>query len=194
MASRKDITEICTMLANTFPRHKLGRETVQVYYDLLKDLPAETLKAASIECATSSPFFPSVYELRKAAVNLHKRADNVPSAAEAWEEICGAPAHGEHERIIKDDGVYVIEVSKYVFSHPLVEKVARNMGWPKKFWTNSLMADRSRFMNAYESNLDKSSAEARSVPAVMNYIERTGRSDVKEIAASFRNEALEQGK
>ena len=193
MADRKDITEMFAMIVNVFLRFELKRGTIDDYFNLLKDLPSETLKAASKECVTSSPFPPSVYELRKTAVNLHKRADNVPSAAEAWEEVLSAPEDGIERRVITEGGSYVIEVFNYVFTHPLVEKVARNMGWPKKFWTSSLMADRSRFMNAYEANLDRSSAEARSVPAVMKYIERTGRSDVKEIASAFRSEALERG-
>ena len=43
------------------------------------------------------------------------------------------------------------------------------MGWPRNFWTDLLAADRARFIQAYEAQIDSTTAEALSLPAVRQY-------------------------
>lgn len=167
-----------------------------VWYELLSDLPAEALQAASLEFMSSpSAFPPTPGQVRGKAVELSKRANQVPSAAEAWEIILGAPVDGKRawseEQV---DGSWVIYNADYKFPHPLVEKVARNLGWPKSFWTDNLVSDRSKFMAAYEVAEDKATVEVTSLPQVREYVARLGRGDVAELAAGFRREALDRGK
>jgi hypothetical protein len=172
-------------------------EAMDVYYSILRDLPVELVQAAALEfMASPSAFPPTPGQIRDKALRLVRRTNRVPSAAEAWQELLGAPGDGiMRETQENDDPMYpwVIIETAYQFSHPLVEKVARNLGWPSRFWTDNLVSDRSRFMNTYEQELDRATLEETSLPEVREYIERSGGSDIRQIVAGFRRDALERG-
>jgi len=170
MASPEEIEKVVTMLCVAFPHFKPHQDTFEVYGTLLEDIPGDTLKLAAMECATNGKFFPTVHELRAAAVNLSKRSNAVPSSAEAWQEMLDAPADGIVSTIRKEADGWHIDNRPYQFSHALVEKVARNMGWPHKFWTDFLVADRSRFLQAYEEQMRTSTSDALSLPVVREYV------------------------
>jgi hypothetical protein len=174
MASTTDILSILKTLSIAFPHFKPDEDTPSVYYMLLKDIPGDLLRMAAVECATHSKFFPTVYELRQAVINLDKRANAVPSSAEAWQEVLKAPKNMIVTRSYQDEsGGWHIENRRYVFSHPLVETVARLMGWPDRFLldVDDIISDRARFLQAYEAKLQTSTAEALSLPAVREYID-----------------------
>ena len=173
MANSSEVYEILAMAAAAYPRYELKKETAKVYAKMLADIPADTLRAAVLECIVSSPWFPSIYELRNAMVELHKRTNAIPSAEEAWGELLHAPTLGESYKVtdeIDAEGRTVVWKIIHKFSHPLVEKVARDLGWPKKFWTDLLASDRAKYIQAYQSQLDRASNNALSLPEVNEYI------------------------
>ena len=132
------------------------------------------------------------------AVNLTKRGNNVPSAAEAWQMVMLAPFDGKVRDFEpntgedKEERPWIIYIEDYQWTHTLVEKVARNMGWPDRFWTDSLMSDRSRFMNAYEAEIDRATGEVTSLPEVHAYIAR-GKGDMKKLLKGFKRDAMGRG-
>ena len=173
MANSKEVYEILMVAAAAYPRYELKKETAKVYAKMLSDIPADTLRAAVLECIVSSPWFPSIYELRNAMVELHKRTNAIPSAEEAWGELLRFPQYGETYQItdeIDDQGRTIVNKIIHKFSHPLVEKVARDLGWPRKFWTDLLASDRAKYIQAYQSQLDRASNNALSLPEVNEYI------------------------
>jgi len=173
MATEHEVLEVLGILTAAYPRYKPSAQTISVYCKLLADLPGDILHLAAIECATSRTFFPSVYEIRAAAVQLDRRSNAVPSAAEAWQEVLEAPITGKLKSIDYENSTpgvsWVILEEEYKFSHPLVEKVARNLGWPDKFFTDLMASDRARFLQAYETQIDTASSEALSLPEVREY-------------------------
>lgn len=177
MAHNREITPILATLARAYPRFELTPETIAVYCRLLADLDAGLLEAAAIDHAAKSQWFPSVYELRRAVVEIQKRGHRVPASEEAWYELLNAPAGGLRHEITEerdDEGRMIVLIHKHQFSHPLVEHVARNLGWPARFWTDSLVSDRSKFIAAYQSELERQTGEALSLPEVREYTQRLG--------------------
>lgn len=175
MATKLEVAAVLRMLALAYPRYELTNDIVEVYYKLLRDLDGDLLKAAALECATASAFFPSVHELRQAAAAITRLAARAPSSAEAWAEILSAPADGFHRRLTGEqdsEGRWLIELREHRFSHPLVQRVALNLGYPSRFWTDNLAADRARFMSAYESEIQAETAAARRLPEVTEFIDR----------------------
>jgi len=168
-------------------------ETMLVYFDILKDLPTELVQAAALEyLASDTAFPPAPGQIRARAVRLTKRSNKVPSAAEAWQEVLEAPADGLVRWSEQREDGWHIYTQPYEWQSAITEKVARNLGWPSRFWTDNLTSDRARFMNAYEQQLDISTEEMTSLPEVQRYIE-AGQSDIKAITDGFRRAALERG-
>ncbi len=64
----------------------LSKDAVSVYFDLLGDLPAETLQIAAKRVALEHPWatFPSIAELRQAASETMRGLVTELSPAEAW--------------------------------------------------------------------------------------------------------------
>ena len=142
-------------------------ETLDVYYLILKDLPTELVRAAALDyMASPAAFPPSPGEIRACAINLQKRGSGLPSAAEAWQMVMAAPADGfvrsSEER---EDGWHIFN-QPYQWEFPIVEKVARNLGWPDRFLTDSPVSDRARFMDAYQLEVDRATGEATSLPEI----------------------------
>lgn len=169
-------------------------EIVRVYYLILRDLEAELVQAAALDFISGpSAFPPAPGQVREKAVNLTKRGDKLPSAAEAWQLLMLAPADGMVTWSEQDEaGEWHIYNQPYQWTHPIVEKVALNMGWPDRFWTDNLAADRARFMQAYEVEESRATQEVTSLPEVQMYLAQ-GPGDIKQIMEGFKREAAERG-
>jgi hypothetical protein len=171
MANDDEITKVLAMLNAAYPRFKLTEETITVYIRLLQDLSAEDLQVAAVHCATNNTFFPSVHELRQAVIDLRRSSGNIPSPYEAWIEVSTNRQSHWSEAVENEDGSYSLIQKKHEFSHPIVEKVAREMGWPGRFPGINEMADRSHFVKAYEAAIGDVMDYELMLPEVREYIE-----------------------
>jgi len=166
MATDKDIKEILLILAASYPRFTATDETCKAYTLFLKDIPKEELRAAAAWCATNKDFFPSVHELRQAVATLHRKASNLPAAAEAWEAVLHA--HKPYELWANGGREWV----EYQWPHPLVERVAKALGWPANFpGDDTLMADRAHFFKAWAEMVDDALVDEVTLPEVRAFIE-----------------------
>ena len=171
MANEDEITKIMAMLNAAYPRFKLTEETITVYVRLLGDLSAEDLQMAAVHCASNRDFFPSVHEIRQAIVELKRKSTQIPSAYEAWIEVSSHRWDKWSETVKNGDGNYAIVERTYKFSHPIVEKVAREMGWPNRFPTGNEMSDRSHFVKAYELAINDVMDYELMLPEVKEFID-----------------------
>src|SRR5689334_3695070 len=87
MASDAEVTKALTVLAAAYPRFDLPEATIKIYQRLLADLEFDILKAATLQCATMCKFFPTVAEIREAAVEIEVMSIGIPSPTEAWGEV-----------------------------------------------------------------------------------------------------------
>ena len=175
MANKQEIFEILTILSAVYPRFSLTKEVVTAYTMLLEDLDTESLRAAAKECATKRTFFPSVHELRKTVVEMMRKGARIPTSFEAWNEVINAgPAVRRTAQLIEEGyeekGYEIIE-EKFCFSHPMVEKVARLLGWPSRFPGDNQMSDRSQFLKAYEQAVYDAMDYEITLPEVRDFIE-----------------------
>lgn len=174
MLSPSEIILGIGMLKVAFPNYLPDmRPTAELWSSLLGDLPWETLQAAILQCLVEPrQFAPSIGEIRGAALKLNAKAAGIPDALQAYSEVCNMPGDMSKRRTFEEAGTYYVEVRELKFSHPLVEMVARMLGWPKSFPTDMPAADRSQFIKAYDAELSKQLDEAGRLKIVSDYIKK----------------------
>lgn len=174
MASRQEIIKALTVLAAAYPRFELPPATVEIYTRLLIDLDFDTLKAATLHCATVYKFFPTVAEIRAAAVELQTMAEGIPAESEAWGEVI---------KRIQDVGSY----GTPEFSHPLIAQVVRQFGWLNLCMSENQTADRARFLEAYSAAFKESRRRAQMLPEVLNIVDNRLQAgeQIKQLAAKL---------
>lgn len=168
MAEQREVAQIVAMIAAAYPNFNLSEMTVEVYFQTLKDIPTEMLKAATMQ-AISEPgrkFAPSVGEIRGTVAEIVRRSSGVPSSYEAWKEVL------DQARITGHSG-------KPVFSHPLVSKIVQVFGWRQLCLSENQVADRARFIEAYEQLSLHDLAEMMTLPVVKNYIENKAGNEIR---------------
>lgn len=190
MATKDTIRQMLTLLAGAWPNNQANEATIAAYTVGLQDLEADALRAGVLSCLTSCKFFPTIAEIRAAVVLLSTQG--TPTAAEAWEFAHTAHPHFSVRRC-QDAANMIARMnaapSQYIeimpqytrhiqtcqecfdgyedprWPHPLVEQIARQMGWPEMH-TDNPAADRARYIDAYESALRSARTEAAALPEV----------------------------
>ena len=168
------------MLCAAFPDHvaRLSDETmeaqVQLYHRMLCDLDLCDLEAVALRHMAESQWFPKISELRKAAARLtHPEALD---PAEAWEQVCKAiPRYGA--TIAGTDGAGIPP-----FDDPLTAVVVRQFGWNNLCFSDNPVADRARFIEAYERQATRSYQRA-ALPAGLQNGALSGARRVDQLTA-----------
>jgi hypothetical protein len=163
MCSPVDVAQIVKVISIAYPNWQPTAETTEVYFQLLQDVDTEELKAAVLHCLGESGrrFAPSIGEIRGAVSELRGMSANVPSAFQAWQEVL---------RQFSLTGSY----GTPSFSHPLIERAVRQLGWRNLCVSENQTADRARFLQAYEQLSDRARKEDMLLPEVRGYIEARG--------------------
>ena len=138
--SRQEILALVALASSSYPamQSRDPRPIVAAWTVMLAGLDAAVVKAAIIKVCRESPFFPSVAQIVAAAEALDSRLEQLPTAAEAWEEV---------SRLIQDVGPY--RAPRY--SCDLVRRAARAIGWRQLCDSTNPEADRAHFLRLYES-------------------------------------------
>ena len=160
MASKKDTAEVVAVISAAYPNFNATEYTVEIYYQTLKDLSAELLKAATLQ-AVSEPgrkFAPSVGEIRGTILEIRKMQAGVPSSFQAW---------GEVRQAMIDVGSY----NKPEFSSGFITEAVKIMGWRNLCLSENDVADRAHFSKIYDQLLERAEANESLLPQVRGYIE-----------------------
>lgn len=154
MASERVVVEVLSVLAAAYPSFNLTKETGAVYYRVLSDIPDETLQMAALDCVSKCRFFPTVSELRDAALSIRTNSTAQLSAFEAWEEVT---------RLIREQG----HGSTPDFSHPWIGAAVRQSGgWVRLCMSENTVADRARFLEAFADAQRRNTEAERTLPQV----------------------------
>jgi len=154
VATEKVTVQVLGVLAAAFPQFNLTKETGEVYSRVLADLPDELLRTAALDCVSKCRFFPTVSELRDAALSIKRIGAGDPSAFEAWDEVC---------RLIRDQG----HGSTPDFSHPWIAAAVRQSGgWVRLCMSENSVADRARFLEAFADAQRRNLETERTLPQV----------------------------
>ena len=170
MAKEQAIIEIIDALIAAYPRNDVGKKTIPIYVQMLSDLPVEVLAMATKYHITTCKYFPTIAELRQAAADIVCDMREIPDPHEAW---------NIYLRHRNDTALF----DEY---HPcgneFLDRFFSAMGW-KKMLTNSLMADRSQFIKAYENYLLRERKEIALTPDIHGFIEEgKTNSEIKQLA------------
>lgn len=172
----EEYVPIHMMLYVAYPDYaaKLGDETVKtqigLYHRLLCDFDLPLLEAAVLRhIAQPSSWFPKIGELRKAAASLtHPEALD---PVEAWEQVRLA--------ILRTGSYGVPE-----FGDPLTGAIVRQMGWRDLCLSENAIADRARFIEAYERQAARSYQRA-ALPAGLQNGALAGARRVDQLTAGI---------
>ena len=188
MATRQEVAQALALL-RALNDKQLSKQAIDAYYQLLKDLDPEWLGKAVVHMISTRKIygkFPRPHDIRSAYTELMLAKDQVPLPAEAWSEVRTAPVDGIHRKILEDNHIATWD---HAFSHRLVDYTARLLGWPGAFWTDSLVSDRARFLNAYTEQLEKHKTIEQTVEELRPLLSlgpRRGPTTVKAIAEGFK--------
>jgi len=142
MATVAEIVPILKTLGDVYPSFRLSGSAIEVYAQLLADIPGAVLEQAALDHISRSNYFPTIAELRSAAFNIIEASNPTPTDYEAWAEVqaeirrvghCGQPK----------------------FENPLAEQVVQQLGWRYLCLSENPMADRAHFIQAYKALLEQ---------------------------------------
>ena len=154
----REFSKIVYFVAAAYPSFTVKQDMLEAYHAILGDLEPGLLKAAALQLASERrAFFPSAGELRTAAFDLLERGDGTPTASEAWGEVklqIGAVGY----------------VGTPEFSHPLIGKAVRIIGWRDLCWSDNAVAERARYIQAYEALLNRQRTEVAMLPQVRDTV------------------------
>jgi len=122
---------------------KPSKQTIEVYYEMLKDLPFDLAFAAAKKVIAQDeyPVLPTIGKLRKAAQDLCYM-DKL-SAPEAWGRVLQA---------VRRHGSYGEEEALQELP-PEIALVVKWMGWREICFSNSPDVVRAQFMRMYETQI-----------------------------------------
>lgn len=179
MSTPEEVAAVVAMIGSAYPNFSGTKETVMVYYELLKDLPGDLLKISTLQCCAEAgrKFAPSVGEIRGTASDIQRRAQSVPSTLDAWNEVCSAPRPYPADYVIYRGGE-IVPHPVYQWSHPLVEKTAKQFGWPDFPNYENLSTDRAHFFKQYEAAQQHQEEINMALPETTRFIEATKRGEL----------------
>lgn len=137
MTPSETLTLVRSLIA-AFPRQEITRETLQVYCHMLADLDAKQAEAAVGKIIAAATFFPSIAEIRAAAVESQTTA---PSAEDAWTEVRKAISSQGRNR-------------SPVWSHPAIERAVDCIGWQTLCGSENIGIERAHFLKIYASIIE----------------------------------------
>jgi hypothetical protein len=157
MADEIEILQVLKILGDVYSNYRLSSAAVEVYVQLLADVPGEVLKQAALDHISRSNFFPAIAELRTAAFDILDAINPVPTDYEAWAEV-----QVEIRR--------VGHVEQPQFSHALITKAVELLGWRCLCLSENPVADRAHFVQAYQALRESTRRDTRRLQLVHQFI------------------------
>lgn len=195
-----DILQKIKYLPNSPMNNGNVSEIVELFFVILKDFSFALLdKAALFYLGQANPFFPMPGVLRQKALELQMISLRIPTATEAWGMVlnrqtsqpgayCGKYKAIESELHLLFGGAYLLKIKELVahekycgickpttytptYEHPLVEKTVHLLGGLDVLLTENPVADRARFIAAYQEILEREQAIVGMVPEVREFVQ-----------------------
>ena len=176
MSDKVGVLKIMGVLSAAYPRMVINQGTLDVYAKMLSDLPFDALGAAIGKVISESTFFPTIAEIRSAAVEIMLNTDHIPSEGEAWEEAKRVVSEttGVSERFYDEDiGVWCVRHVDVEgsYSHPLIGKCVDVVG-RENIPGDLEGVNRAHFCKVYQALLHRAVEDAGMLPEVRAATER----------------------
>ena len=157
MAEKEDIAEVVAVISAAYPHFDPTEHTVEVYWQTLKHYPADILKSATLKSVAEAgrKFAPTIGEIVQSILEINQAVNSIPSSYEAWQEV------------LKNFN----RVGGPEWSHPMIASAVDLMGWRNLCMSTNQVADRARFIQAYDQLQKRYGDDVTMLPEVRGYIE-----------------------
>ncbi|TYO95146.1 replicative helicase loader/inhibitor [Desulfallas thermosapovorans] len=146
--TEKEAITLVGMLFAAYPKFEAPKATIKLYQQFLQDLDFNLARAAVTKHIAVSQYFPTIAELRDAALSL---TNKTPSASDAWCEVM--------EQISK-----IGSYGAPKFSHPAIKKAVNAIGWTNLCWSEEIGVERAHFLKIYEVYRKREVENAKILP------------------------------
>lgn len=155
MNKREFLKAISLLAAGCGFAKDVPEATAEVYWQILKDLPADAVNAAVINILAKHQYsnLPPVGQIRTEALRLSQ--PQIPTAIEAW---------GEVMRAIAKHGAPGEEEKALALLSPVTRDVVRSIGWRAINYCDNIDVIRGQFRKAYDEQAERS-RERQAMPA-----------------------------
>ena len=147
------LNEVLQMLEFAYPRQEFTTDNAKVYMMMLDDLDLPLLQTAVIQLISTNTFFPAIAEIRGKAADLALERDGRPSAIAAYD----IAMRGDKFRFKGNPDVMA------------AVKMSCGDTWNMRH-SESVAADRARFLEAYNQILSERRMDVISTPQVKTFI------------------------
>ena len=199
MANENEIMQailLCRFMPNSPITDKNVKEVTATFQAVLADLPAEFVKAASVQYLSENKFFPTPGDFRNTAMDLQMLSLGIPTAAEAWGMVLSAYSYQEpvfcetgaglrmayienqtngemkaYDKHMRECSVCDIGGFAERYKHEAVAETVRMFGGREAIITDNPTADRARFIEAYREVVAKQRKLQSMIPQVRNFVE-----------------------
>jgi hypothetical protein len=157
MATEIETLRVLKILGDVYPSFQLSSSAIEVYVQLLADIPGPVLEQAALDHISRSTFFPAIAELRSAAFGILEAADPIPTDYEAWS-------------VVQDEIRRVGHCSQPQLKNPLAAQVVQQLGWRYLCFSENPVADRAHFVQAYQALAERQRHSVRRLHVVTKFI------------------------
>lgn len=166
MASEDMIGRMFALLGEVWPKEaaNISPTTVEVYSRILADIDDDLLKAGVVHLLSEATFWPKPAEVRRAALRLVQR--NERTAGEAWAMV------GRYLNLPQTTWIGGVRYRARALPEDVQRAVEAVGGISYLRQSENVMADRARFLQAYEALQARESERARMLPEVRRVVER----------------------
>lgn len=152
--TREETAKIIAAIAAAHPSRIQGAQVgpmVAIWHELLMDLEYPECNLALRALLQTSSWPPTPADVRRSVIEIRQGPPR--SGAEAWGSVLSA---------IRAEGAYRTPGVDFVFYDPLTARVVDLFGWQELCLSENAVADRARFIEAYEAVSTQARKEVQS--------------------------------
>lgn len=155
--SREHAVQAVALIVAAYPRQEFPPASQKLYVEMLADLDGPLLIGAVKDYITQGTFLPSIAELRNAAYALTSQASGLLDPYSAWERVTVEIRRVGYTRTPELDEL-------------TMQAVKSVGGWRNLCASENVVADRARFIDAYEIFLRREQVQAVRLPGVSQLV------------------------
>lgn len=156
-----EFAKIALLMKEIYPKENLfpTDHSQETWYQLLKDIPYQTINTALMKWSTVEKWSPSIAELRKMCYEVS--APSVLPWDEAWESVLQAVRnYGFNRRVEAMEKL-----------NDLTRKAVAKVGWMQICHSEQIGIERASFREIYNAMANRQTKDGQTSPAVRKVIE-----------------------
>lgn len=139
--TKAEVVKLLTITSAIYPKFEVSEIKIELWADLIGDIPFPIAQAALKKVMLTSEFPPTVAQIRKAAVDITISKESILDAGKAW---------GEVQKAISKWGWPEPEKA-YAMMSPLTQQVAKQLNWNEICKCEEPGVIRGQFMRMYDN-------------------------------------------